>query len=157
MATQLAQTHAFSPPAFLVRDPVRRHGSFAAALEAAVRAERMAGLQTACQRVARLLCELGKSLGCESRLPVARAALASALGIGLVRIKRTLGLLSLSGVIEVNADSIEVLDWRKLCGAAHVDPAALNLSANEDEWPSLVEISDDRHRLTASGDPACFV
>ena len=139
----------------MLREPARGSG-FEAALAAAVRAERAFAARTPCQRVSRLLCELGKSLGCEADLPLSRAVIGKALDLSLVRVKRTLGLLCLSGVLEMRGEGIRVLDWRKLCGAARLDPATLDL-ANEDEIAPCTNAADEPYRTTAAGDPACFV
>jgi CRP-like cAMP-binding protein len=164
MATQFARTQSNAAPApFLLRPvaPSTSENRFAAALGKAVAAEK------ACvqprnpgQRIARLLCELGKAYGCRSELPVSRAALASALGISLVRVKRSLALLCLSGVVACDGQRIAVLDWRKLSRAGRFDPAELDLAAEEDDEDVVAlrrSEQDEVRFLTASGDPACFV
>jgi hypothetical protein len=162
MATQFARGFASSAPVpFLLGQPRQEavRPSFAAALKAAVAAERArAGARSPRQRIALLLCELGKANGCRSELPLSRSSLANALGISLVRVKRTLALLSLSGVISTDGSTITVLDWRKLSGAAHFDVSALNVSPDDDEnAPSSDEDGEQDHFLTACGEPACFV
>ena len=163
MATQFVRTaKPVAPVPFLLGQGTR--GSkpardFAGALKAAAAAVASKGdARNPRLRIALLLCELGKALGCRRELPLSRTALANALGISLVRVKRTLALLSLSGVIETDGETIEVLDWRKLGAAARFDPSALGLD-DEEEEDMLVrqESKVEQHFLTASGDPACFV
>ncbi len=164
MATQFAR--GFSPSApvpFLLAQPRQEAvgPSLAAALKSAAAAERArGGTRNPRQRIALFLCELGKAHGCRSEFPLSRASLASALGISLVRVKRTLALLSLSGVVSTDGSTIAVLDWRKLSGAAHFDVSALNVSLDDDETGLIVSSGQDDeqdHFLTACGEPACFV
>ncbi len=164
MATQFARGFTPSVPApFLLRqarqETVRQ--SFAAAIKAAVVAERArGGARNPRQRVALFLCELSKAYGCRSEFPLSRSSLASALGISLVRVKRTLALFTLSGVISTDGSTINVLDWRKLSGAAHFDVSALNVSLDDDGTGLVVSSDKDDeqdHFLTACGEPACFV
>ena len=164
MATQFA--HRFTPSApvpFLLGRPRQEtvSPSFAAALKAAAAAERArGGVRNPRQRIALFLCELGKAYGCCSEFPLSRTSLAGALGISLVRVKRTLALLSLSGVVSTDGSTITVLDWHKLSGAAHFDLSALNVSP-DDEETRLIVSSDKEDEpdnfLTACGEPACFV
>jgi len=156
MATQFVHAAPRAPLSFMLRDALPAEPSFAAAFHAAVRAERSSGARSPSQRVARLLCEIGKRLGCEADLPLTRAALAGALGVSLVRVKRTLGLLCLSGVLDVQGERIRVIDWRKLAGAARFDPAALGVAEDEEE-ASRRDADDTPCTLTAGGDQACFV
>lgn len=161
MATQLARSFTPSAPlSILLARPKRENVSlnFAAALEAAVAAERVhAGARNPRQRIALFLCELGKGYGCGAEFPLSRSSLANALGISLVRVKRTLALLSLSGVIGTDGSTITVLDWRKLSAAAQFDVSALNLSLDDDDAVSSDEDGEQDHFLTACGEPACFV
>lgn len=162
MATQFARGFTPSAPVpFLLAQPAQEivRPSLAAAMKAAVAAERPHGAaRNQRQRIAFFLCELGKAYGCCTEFPLSRSSLASALGISLVRVKRTLALLSLSGVIRTDGGSITVLDWRKLSGAAHFDLSALNVSLDDDELaPSYGELENQDHFLTACGEPACFV
>jgi hypothetical protein len=173
MATQFAHSLAPSAPLpFLLGKPrlekpapsiatspsIAAGPSFAAALRTAVAAERAHGeIRNPRQRIALFLCELGKAYGCRSELPLSRGSLAGALGISLVRVKRTLALLSLSGVISTDGDTIRVLDWRKLSGAARFDASALGLAPEDEEEVLLVLNTEEDHLLTACGEPACFV
>ncbi len=135
-----------------------------AALAAAIAAERAVdtGRRNTRARLAWLLCEFAFQLGRrgvdkDRELPVPRAELASALGTSLCRVKRTLALLSLSGVVATDARTFRVLDWRRLTAIACYDPRRLGLSpADEFELVILDDESAD-HQTTASGDPACFV
>lgn len=163
MATQFARGFAPSAPVpFLLGQPRQEavRPSIAAAIKSAAAAERAcAGARNPRQRIALFLCELGKAVGCRSELPLSRASLASTLGISLVRVKRTLALLSLSGVISTDGSTITVLDWRKLSSAAQFDVSTLNVSLDDDENGSVSSEELDRqdHLLTACGEPACFV
>lgn len=160
MATQFAHTLSPAPLPFLLgkKVSVRPGVSFTEAVNAAAAAERAGkGLRKPCQRIAVFLCELGKVLDCRADLPLSRARVADILGISLVRVKRSFGLLSLSGVILDRGDAVRVVDWRKLSGVARIDPQALNLAeAEEFEMPAAND-ADEVRFLTASGDPACFV
>ena len=160
MATQFAQNLAPSPPVpFMLRTPrePKPVSSFEAALRTAVAAERLRGdIRNPRQRIANFLCELGKAYDCRRLLPLSRGELAGLLGISLVRVKRTLALLCLSGVIAADGDTITVLDWRKLSGAARFDAASLGLGDEEDD-ASCGSSDDEAHPFTASGEPACFV
>ena len=163
MATQFATTlMAPTPVPFLLgkTGPTRIGASFAKAVQAAVAAERaQIGSRKCCQRIAHFLCELGKAYGCRADLPLSRAAIASALGISPVRVKRSIALLSLSGVLTCEGDSLTILDWRKLGGVARFDLRDLDLPADEDEYLISATVTDgeDNCSLTANGDPACFV
>lgn len=145
----------------MLRKPSRETGrGFAAALKRAPTVEQARGdVRSPRQRIALLLCELGKASGCRSELPLSRSDLAGALGISLVRVKRTLALLCLSGVIRTDGETIAVLDWRKLSGAARFDPCALGLGFEEEDEFLLGSDRQNHadHLLTASGEPACFV
>ncbi len=136
------------------------------ALAAAIAAERAVdtGRRNSRARLAYLLCELGYQLGRrgvdrDQELPIPRVELANALGTSLCRVKRTLALLSLSGIIETDGRTMRVLDWRRLSGVAAYDPARLELPAEEDFDALIVADASDRESnlTTASGDPACFV
>ncbi len=160
MATQFAQTTTSPGPApFMFGGAASgaTRGGFAAALRRAVTAERaFAEGSKPSQRIARLLCELGENYGCRNRLPLSRNELATALGISLIRVKRTLALLSLSGVVDCDDGGLTVRDWRKLSGLARFDARALGLGSDqEDELEDCTDV--ELCFLTASGDPACFV
>ncbi|MDP9412706.1 MAG: helix-turn-helix domain-containing protein [Pseudomonadota bacterium] len=136
------------------------------ALAAAIGAERAVdtGRRNSRARLAYLLCELGYQLGRrgvdrDQELPIPRVELANALGTSLCRVKRTLALLSLSGIIETDGRTMRVIDWRRLSGVAAYDPARLELPPEEDFDPLIVADASDRESnlTTASGDPACFV
>jgi len=163
MATQFARTISTPPPLpFLLGDKAaERPGSrFHEALDSAVAAEAArGGLRKPCQRIALFLCELGKAYGCRGELPLSRASIAGALGISLVKVKRSLALLFLSGVLSCDDETITILDWRKLSGVARFDASALDLASadEEEELPGRSSLEDEPHFLTASGDPACFV
>jgi hypothetical protein len=120
------------------------------------------------RRVAWLLCELGcqyrrRTGDSEGAFPLPRTELARQLGLGLSRVKRILALLTLSGVIASDAQQVRVLDWRRLSAAACYDPQRLGRgdgTETEEDDPILVRQDEEERtepRLTASGDPACFV
>ena len=136
------------------------------ALAAAVAAERAvdSGRRNTRARLAWLICELGFQLarrgGDKSRtLPIPRAELSAALGTSLCRVKRTLALLALSGMIETDGRTFRVTDWRRLCAIGGYGPARLQLAADDeleaDAVPGLRQ--EGGFSLTASGEPACFV
>ena len=115
-------------------------------------------------RLSYLLCELGFQLGRrggdrDARLPLPRQELARTLDVSLSKVKRTLALLSLSQVIAIEGDTMRIVDWRRLCGVAHYDPARLDVSEEDNEAPvgPSAEVEEGSARLTAAGDPACFV
>ena len=163
MATQFAPAFKSSAPVpFLLGKRVAARGgdNFAEAMQIAIAAQhaQSAGRKSS-QRIALFLCELGKAHGCRTDLPLSRAAIAAALGISLVRVKRALALFSLSGLLSCNGEEIRIVDWRKLGGVAHFDASDLDLAADEDEdlvCPALAEAENIRF-MTASGEPACFV
>jgi hypothetical protein len=140
--------------------------SVQAALAAAIAAERAVdgARRNTRARLCYLLCELGfqldrRKVDRDQRLPILRGELADALATSLTRIKRTLALLALSGVVETDGTNVRIIAWRRLAGVAGYDPGRLGLSADgEDDWV-LAEAIDDEPlpRLTPSGDPACFV
>lgn len=116
-----------------------------------------------------LLAELGsqyarrKADGSEW-IPVSRTQLARAARIDLTKVKRILGFLLLSGVIETGKDGIRVLDWPRLCKLARYDrgwaPAQVREHTREDEEaiaPALAEAATTGPALTPTGEPASFV
>jgi hypothetical protein len=160
MATQflLGPQPALRPVFLFGRLPgeTKREGFPAVLGAAAATVTARAEIRNPRQQIALLLSEIGKRLGCKRDLPLSRPALAKALGVSLVRVKRTVALLCLSGVLDCDGDSIRVLDWRKLSGAARFDPGELGLAEEADfEIAAEDEVRDQF--LTASGDPACFV
>lgn len=161
MATQFAPTLQPSAPVpFLLggaRDGARR-ASLPKAVKSAVAAVNARGeLGNPRQQVALFLWELSKACGGTSDFPLSRAALADALHLSLVRVKRTLALLSLSGIISCDSEQIKVLNWRKLSGAAGLDPAALHLEDADEDEERAAWADDEVQFFTASGEPACFV
>jgi hypothetical protein len=145
------------------RDP---EWDFQAALAAAAAAEQAdTEKRNTLRRVAWLLCELGcqyarRSGNPDAAFPLPRAELARRLGLGLSRVKRILALLSLSGVISADEDNVCVLDWSRLAGAAAYDPVRLGRGADAEEEMIVSAPAGEEAaapRLTAAGDPACFV
>jgi hypothetical protein len=151
---------------FLFMAPARRdrEWDFQAALGAAVAAEQ-AGTEprNTLRRVSYMLCELGfqysrRTGDMSGAVPLSRTALARALGVSLTKVKRILALLSLSRAIESDEAGIKVVDWRRLCSVAAYDAARLGaLVPDEDEPLAANDEDDEPARLTAAGEPACFV
>lgn len=117
------------------------------------------------QAIARWICaEVRNSVAADAALEFDRKQIAEALGFRLVRVKRSLALLSLSGVIECRADKVVVLDWVRLCAVARIEPAELGIRPVEQmeaETLLVVKIEEEDPALvpvkTAAGEPACFV
>jgi hypothetical protein len=135
------------------------------ALSAAIAAERaIDGSRNTRARLAWLLCELGfqlsrRGVDKDQSLPIPRFELADALGTNLSRIKRTLALLSLSGVVETDGRNLRVTDWHRLCSAGGYDQGRLELEPIEFELirkPAWEE-EERLNLITIGGDQACFV
>ena len=117
------------------------------------------------QAIARWICaEARKSVAADATLVFDRVQIAEALGFRLVRVKRSLALHSLSGVLQCRADQVVVLEWVRLCAVARIEPAELGIRPVEQiEAEDLLVV----HLLfvetnpvpvkTAAGEPACFV
>ena len=91
-------------------------------------------------------------------MPLPRQELARTLGVSLSKVKRILALLTLSQVIATDGARMRILDWKRLCGVAQYDPARLEVADAEDDWGApAVSDTDQAPRVTAAGDPACFV
>jgi Crp-like helix-turn-helix domain len=160
---------AVLPFLFMGRQSQDPEWAFQAALATAAAAEQAdTEKRNTLRRVAWLLCELGcqyarRTGDHQGAFPLPRAELARRLGIALCRVKRTLALLTISGVISADADVVRVLDWRRLCGAGAYDPARLGrpvADADADEEIVATATRDAEHeepRLTVACDPACFV
>jgi hypothetical protein len=168
MATAFAPNSPFLAPFLLTPRPAAISDVFADALRGALFAEAKANgvRRTERCRIAHLLCELrlrlarsGASVKEGEPLPISRADLSGMLGISLVRVKRALGLLSLSQVISTDGRSIAVTDWPRLCAVAGFEAARLSLAPAErsEDWRFGAVQDETRTRFTAAGDPACFV
>jgi hypothetical protein len=169
MATQFAPASlppSVAPLPFLFACPqvADRGWNFSSALAASVAAERADMTRRNTRgRIAYLLCELGYQLSRRGEdrdtLPLSRGELATALGVSLCRVKRTLALLELSAVTVSDGVQLRVLDWRRLCGVAHFQLGRIGLAADDDSEPlQIVEQAQaPANQLTAAGDPACFV
>ncbi|WP_206185519.1 helix-turn-helix domain-containing protein [Sphingosinicella sp. CPCC 101087] len=151
---------------FLFMSPasIDREWDFLAAFAAAAAAEQAdPERRNTLGRVCFLLCELGSQFGrrtgdYSAPLPLGRAELARAMGLGLARIKRILALLSLSQVITLDEEAIRIVDWRRLSAAAGYHPERLGVSlVDEDDGAAVREKEEPQTALTAAGDPACFV
>lgn len=165
MATQLAASpEVAAAPFMLSRGPV--DAGFASAMRAAAVAESASHdvrRNTRC-RICYFLCELANQLRQRGafemgdQMALSRYDISDQLDISLCKVKRVLALLSLSGVIATDGRSVQVLDWRRLCSVAHVDPARLDLSFAEDD-DDLIMATDieEPANVTAAGEPACFV
>ncbi|PSJ43223.1 helix-turn-helix domain-containing protein [Allosphingosinicella deserti] len=116
-------------------------------------------------RLAYLLCELGFQLGRhgadrDASLPLPRQELSRTLDVPLCKVKRTLALLNLSQVIRIEGESMRITDWRRLCSVAQYDPLRLDMRDPEDDaiqTTAMLDGEEGEKRLTAAGDPACFV
>lgn len=169
MATTLAPAAASSSDgAHFLLGASARGTDVAGALEAALVAERASndGRRAVRARIAYLLCELGSQLRQQARaslppttLPLSRKEISGLLGVPLCKVKGVLALLCLSQAIRTDGDSIEVLDWSRLCASARVDPSRLNVPvADEDDAiPARQEEDEAPPLVTAAGEPACFV
>jgi hypothetical protein len=168
MATHFASVPpsvAALPFLFARPQPEDADWHYRSALAAAVAAERADDTRRNTRgRIAWLICEFGFQLA-RRRIdpslpfPLDRQTMAEALGVGLCRVKRTLALLSLSGVVACKDGELTILDWRRLCSVATYDPVRLELKLDEDwlELPLAAEDEEESPRLTQAGDPACFV
>lgn len=175
MATDFAQLNTASavpPPGavpFLLGEKAPS-SDFAAALEAAALAEKVSQdvrRNTRC-RLSYLLCELANQLrqqtgtfDADGELPLSRYDLAEVLGVSLCKVKRVLALLCLSGVVTTDGRTVQVLDWRRLCSIAHIDPSRLGLKQDEDDEKVVVSLfgreKTEQNLVTSNGEPACFV
>lgn len=130
-----------------------------AALAAAAAAERADDARRNSRgRLAYLLCELGYQIGRrggsrEQVLALPREELAEALGTSLCKVKRTLALLALTGVIEADGRRVRIVDWPRLAALARFDRRRLALEEEEAALPADEPASAE----TRAGDPACFV
>ncbi len=168
MATGFDQSISARAPFLLSgRSETSFNADFADAVKAAIIAEARATRTRAPERcrIATFLCELAAQLermrpGYDRSAPMAvsRGDLAGMLGISLVRVKRVMGLLTLSGVAATDGKSVRVLDWRRLCGIARFDSKRFGMDPAE---PAEVRADEEEETnataLTAAGDPACFV
>ena len=119
------------------------------------------------RRIAAFLCEvrarlLGAGSAPEPRsercdFALSRADVASLLAMPLVRVKRAVGLLHVSDVVRLEGDSLEVIDWPRLCEIARFDRARLHLPAPDDETEWVAPPPPPARETTAAGEPACFV
>lgn len=92
-------------------------------------------------------------------IPVSRAQLANAARISLPKVKRVLGFLILSSVVELRDGAIRIVDWQRLCRLGAYDRSWLSLPASEgedDERPEAAKAAPEL-ACTAAGDPASFV
>lgn len=116
-------------------------------------------------RISFLLAEMatqyGRRTGRHSGwIPVTRTQLARAAQIDLTKVKRILGFLLLSGVIELGDKGVKISDWRRLCKLASYDRNWLSLPLGDEEEERALPAQRDVQTaaaLTTSGDPASFV
>ncbi len=134
------------------------------ALKAAIAAERADEVRRSLRgRIAYLICEFGFQLARRRvdpsvPLPLGRSDIADALEVGLHRVKRTLALLTLSGIIELRDEGMIVLDWPRLCACASYVPSRLDLELDEEDIVATCPpVEEQPQLLTRAGDPACFV
>ncbi|AMJ62768.1 Crp/Fnr family transcriptional regulator [Bosea sp. PAMC 26642] len=107
-----------------------------ALIDAAVFREWMVGIgrRPAQSRLAHLLCEfatktrvVGLSDGLVFELPMTQTEIGDALGLSTVHTNKTLKALRKSGLIEIRARRMKVLDWNSLCELGEFDPTYLHL------------------------------
>lgn len=114
-----------------------------------------------CFLLAELASQYGRRTGDHSRwIPVTRNQLATVAQINLTKVKRVLGFLLLSGVIEIGSEGIRAIDWKRLCALADYDPgwgAASGHEEDEELAPAPRQQPEEPRGLTAAGDPASFV
>ncbi|WP_205478943.1 helix-turn-helix domain-containing protein [Sphingomonas arenae] len=115
-------------------------------------------------RISFLLAELaaqhGRRTGEKSApIPVSLTQLARAAAINLTRVKRILGFLTLSQVVEVKPRAIRVLDWERLCKLGQYDRrwAGLAEEAEEGAEPLPAPTPLPASPITLAGEPASFV
>jgi hypothetical protein len=114
-------------------------------------------------RVCFLIAELASQFGRQtndwvSALPVSLAQLSRATGTSLTRLRRILGFLALSQVVERTENGLRILDWERLCLLGHYDRAwiALPVPDEADSWERpATELA--RREVTLTGEPASFV
>ena len=166
MATQIAclPPSVAALPFLFARPQVDDAGwNYRLALLAAAAAERADEARRNTRgRIAYLLCEFGfqlarRDMDLGATFPLDRTDIADALGVTLCRVKRTLALLSLSGVLETDGRSMRVLDWGRLCSLAAYAPSRLELRQDKDEFDHVIAEEQQPLLVTRAGDPACFV
>ncbi|MBA3577197.1 MAG: winged helix-turn-helix domain-containing protein [Sphingomonas sp.] len=116
-------------------------------------------------RISFLLAELGSQYGRRTDdhsawIPVTRAQLSRAAQINLTKVKRVLGFLLLSGVIDLGTKGIRILDWNRLCKLGCYDRSWVPVPQGEEIEPAPAVPTGKEKRapaITASGDPASFV
>ncbi|MBA3834353.1 MAG: helix-turn-helix domain-containing protein [Sphingomonas sp.] len=117
-------------------------------------------------RISFLLAEIGSQYGRRTGdhfawIPVTRDQLSRAAQINLTKVKRVLGLLLLSGVIDLGGKGVRILDWNRLCKLACFDRGWVPVPLDEEIETHSPADSKDKEQpapaITASGDPASFV
>lgn len=118
-------------------------------------------------RVCFLLAELGAQFARRTgdygaAIPVTRSQLARAARISLPRVKRILGFLFLSEVVEQHRQGLRITDWPRLCRLGIYDPSWLPMAAVEPEEGLLETVVPAKAAMpppvrTVAGDPASFV
>jgi hypothetical protein len=166
-ATSIPSSVAALPFLFVRSDAQDEEWKVRAALATAAAAERADETRRNTRgRLAYLLCELGFQLGRnggdrDAPLPLPRQELSRTLDIPLCKVKRTLALLALSQVIRIEGDTMRIIDWRRLSSVAQYDPLRLDVHPDEEELEFVLCTTDESEdmspRVTAAGDPACFV
>lgn len=146
LATVTRSRLAVIPKAALLRLEKRPQISLAlwkeTVLDAAIAREWVANLgrRNAFQRVAHLLCEIGRRLeaageaeGGQFWWPVSQAEVADAMGLSSVHVNRVYQQLRRDGLLVTEGENILVPDWRKLEAAGHFTPDFLFLDAAGDQ------------------------
>lgn len=148
--------------AHMAEQPVRSSAPFL--LDSTVRSDASVARSKPHQAIARWICAEARKAMAADEMVFDRAQIAGALGYRLVRVKRSLALLSLSGVLECKGDKVVVHDWVRLCGVARIEPAELGIRPVEQvEAEALLVLPMDEEDpapepvTTAAGEPACFI
>lgn len=114
-----------------------------------------------CFLIIELAAQFGRRTGDWDRpIPVTRSQIARASQLDLTRVKRILGFLALSQVIEETAAGLRIVDWQRLCKLASYERSWVTLPLSEEEENGVLLIPPPRPEtvaLTVSGDQASFV
>jgi hypothetical protein len=91
-------------------------------------------------------------------VPLTIAQVAQGACVSLTGVKRVLGFLSQSEVIERTENGVCILNWERLCQLGQYDRAwiALPLHDEADVWPPIA-VEPQRLEVTVTGEPASFV
>jgi CRP-like cAMP-binding protein len=89
-------------------------------------------------RMAHVLCELlvrlravGLANGYSCDLPITQGEFADAIGVTNVHVNRVIQQLRADGLIELNGDRLNILDWNRLKQVGEFDPTYLHLESDQ--------------------------